>query len=321
MVKKKLKGVLVMTRKVGVIGMGNVGSTVAHYIVAMGFADDLVLIDKNEAKVKADALDFEDAMANLPFHTNITVNDYSALKDADVIVSALGNIKLQDNPNADRFAELPFTRQAVKEVAQKIKESGFNGKIVAITNPVDVITSLYQKITGLPKNHVLGTGTLLDSARMKRAVAERLNLDPRSVDGYNLGEHGNSQFTAWSTVRVLGRPLTELADKRGLDLEELDKEAKMGGWTVFQGKKYTNYGVATAAVKLVNAILSDSLTELPVSNFREEYGVYLSYPAVVGRDGVVEQAQLDLTEEELQKLQTSADFIKEKYQESLQAKH
>ena len=309
-----------MTRKVGVIGMGNVGSTVAHYIVAMGFADDLVLIDKNEAKVKADALDFEAAMANLPFHTNITVNDYSALKDADVIVSALGNIKLQDNPNADRFAELPFTRQAVKEVAQKIKESGFKGKIVAITNPVDVITSLYQKITGLPKNHVLGTGTLLDSARMKRAVAERLNLDPRSVDGYNLGEHGNSQFTAWSTVRVLGRPLTELADKRGLDLEELDKEAKMGGWTVFQGKKYTNYGVATAAVKLVNAILSDSLTELPVSNFREEYGVYLSYPAVVGRDGVVEQAQLDLTEEELQKLQTSADFIKEKYQESLQAK-
>ena len=309
-----------MTRKVGVIGMGNVGSTVAHYIVAMGFADDLVLIDKNEAKVKADALDFEDAMANLPFHTNITVNDYSALKDADVIVSALGNIKLQDNPNADRFAELPFTRQAVKEVAQKIKESGFKGKIVAITNPVDVITSHYQKITGLPKNHVLGTGTLLDSARMKRAVAERLNLDPRSVDGYNLGEHGNSQFTAWSTVRVLGRPLTELADKRGLDLEELDKEAKMGGWTVFQGKKYTNYGVATAAVKLVNAILSDSLTELPVSNFREEYGVYLSYPAVVGRDGVVEQAQLDLTEEELQKLQTSADFIKEKYQESLQAK-
>lgn len=320
MIKKKLEGVLVMTRKVGVIGMGNVGSTVAHYIVAMGFADDLVLIDKNEAKVKADALDFEDAMANLPFHTNITVNDYSALKDADVIVSALGNIKLQDNPNADRFAELSFTRQAVKEVAQKIKESGFKGKIVAITNPVDVITSLYQKITGLPKNHVLGTGTLLDSARMKRAVAERLNLDPRSVDGYNLGEHGNSQFTAWSTVRVLGRPLTELADKRGLDLEELDKEAKMGGWTVFQGKKYTNYGVATAAVKLVNAILSDSLTELPVSNFREEYGVYLSYPAVVGRDGVVEQAQLDLTEEELQKLQTSADFIKEKYQESLQAK-
>lgn len=308
-----------MTRKVAVIGMGHVGSTVAHYIVANGFADDLVLIDTNEAKAQADALDFRDAMANLPFHTNIVVNDYAELKDADVIVSALGNIKLQDNPNADRFAELPFTRKAVAGVAQQIKDSGFNGKLVVITNPVDVITSLYQEITGLPKGHVIGTGTLLDSARMKRAVAERLHVDPRSVEGYNLGEHGNSQFTAWSTVKVLDQPITKLAADKGLNLDELDKEAKMGGWTVFKGKKYTSYGVATAAVRLVNVILSNSLTELPVSNYRAEYGVYLSYPAVVGRDGIVAQAQLDLTEEELQKLQTSADFIKQKYTESLAA--
>lgn len=306
-----------MARKVGVIGMGHVGSTVAHYIVANGFTDDLVLIDTNEGKVNADALDFEDAMANLPFHTNITVNDYSALKDADVIVSALGNIKLQDNPNADRFAELPFSFAAVKDVAQKVKDSGFNGKIVVITNPVDVITSLYQKVTGLPKNHVIGTGTLLDSARMKRAVADKLHVDPRSVDGYNLGEHGNSQFTAWSTVRVLDTPITKLAKERDLDLDELDKEAKMGGWRVFQGKKYTSYGVATAAVRLVNTILTDAHTELPVSNFRKEYGVYLSYPAVVGRDGVIEQSQLNLTDDELKKLQTSADFIKTKFEESL----
>lgn len=306
-----------MSRKVAVIGMGHVGSTVAHYIVANGFADDLVLIDENEDKVKSDALDFEDAMANLPFHTNIIVNDYAALKDTDVIVSALGNIKLQDNPNADRFAELPFTREQVKKVAVKIKDSGFNGIIVAITNPVDVITSLYQSITGLPKKHVIGTGTLLDSARMKRAVAAKLHVDPRSVAGYNLGEHGNSQFTAWSTVRVLDQPITQLAQERGLDLDALDKEARMGGWLVFKGKKYTSYGVATAAVRLVNVILSDALTELPVSNFSSEYGVYLSYPAVVGRDGIVAQSQLDLTKEELDKLQNSANFIKEKYQESL----
>ena len=308
-----------MTRKVAVIGMGNVGATVAHYIVANGFADDLFLIDKNEAKVNADALDFKDAMANLLHHTNIFVNDYQQLKDTDVIVSALGDIKLEDNPNADRFAELPFTRKAVPEVAKKIKESGFNGKIVVITNPVDVITSIYQSVTGLPKEHVLGTGTLLDSARMKRAVADRLHVDPRSVEGYNLGEHGNSQFTAWSTVRVLEQPITKLAKERGLDLEELDHEARMGGWKVFQGKKYTNYGVATAAVRLVNTIVSGSRTVMAVSNFREEYDSYLSYPAVVGRDGIEEQVQLDLTPEELDKLQTSANFIKEKYQESLEA--
>lgn len=308
-----------MARKVAVVGMGNVGATVAHYLVAGGFTDDLVLIDPREEKVVADAVDFEDAMANLEYHTNIFVNDYEALADADVVVSALGNIKLQDNPDDDRFAELPYTRVQVKKVATNLKEVGFNGIIVAITNPVDVITSLYQEITGLPKNHVIGTGTLLDSARMKRAVAKKLNLDPRSVAGYNLGEHGNSQFTAWSTVRVLGKPIEQIADQKGLDLVDLDKAAREGGFIVFRGKKYTSYGVATAAVRLVNTILSNALTELPVSNYREEYGVYLSYPAVVGRYGIVEQCQLDLTAEELQKLQVSADFIKQKFAESLEA--
>ncbi|MBB1062538.1 L-lactate dehydrogenase [Limosilactobacillus fastidiosus] len=306
-----------MSRKVAVIGMGHVGSTVAHYIVANGFADDLVLIDSNADKVNADALDFRDAMPNLLYHTNIIVNDYSALKDAEVIVSAIGNIKLEDQPQADRFVELPYTWKAVNDVAPKIKESGFSGKIVVITNPVDVITSLYQKLTGLPKNQVIGTGTLLDSARMKRVVAEKFDVDPRSVSGYNLGEHGNSQFTAWSTVKVLDQPITKLAAEQNIDLQKLDKDAKLGGWYVFKGKKYTSYGVATAAVRLVNVILSDSRTELPVSNFREEYGVYLSYPAIVGRQGVIKQSQLNLTDEELEKLQNSANFIKQKYSESL----
>ncbi|AVK62269.1 L-lactate dehydrogenase [Lactobacillus sp. CBA3605] len=305
-----------MSRKIAIIGMGHVGSTAAHYIIANGFADDLVLIDPNTGKVEADALDFKDAMPNLPTHTNLIVNDYAALKDTDVIISALGNIKLQDNPTDDRFAELPFTSQQVKSVAAKIKASGFNGIIVAITNPVDVITSIYQAVTGLPKAHVIGTGTLLDSARMKRAVADRLHLDPRSVTGYNLGEHGNSQFTAWSTVRVFDQPITTLAADRGLDLAELDTEARRGGFTIFHGKKYTSYGVATAAVRLTNIILNDALTELPVSNYRDEYGVYLSYPAIVGRNGIVEQVQLDLTPEELQKLQVSADYIKTKFTES-----
>ncbi|WP_318766668.1 L-lactate dehydrogenase [Lactiplantibacillus carotarum] len=306
-----------MSRKIAVIGLGHVGSTAAHYIVANGFADDLVLIDPNEDKVIADAIDYQDAMPNLPFHTNIAVNDYDALKDADVIISALGDIKLQDNANDDRFAELPFTSVQVKAVAEKIKASGFDGIIVAITNPVDVITSIYQSVTGLPKNHVIGTGTLLDSARMKRVVASELHIDSRSVLGYNLGEHGNSQFTAWSTVRVLGHPISEIAKEKGLDLEKLDKQSREGGFRVFHGKKYTSYGVATAAVRLANTVLNDALTELPVSNYREEYGVYLSYPAIVGRDGIVEQIQLDLTAEELKKLQISADYIKTKFAESL----
>ena len=307
-----------MTRKIGVIGMGHVGSTVAHYIVAEGFADDLVLIDPNEKKVTADATDFEDAMANLPVHTNITVNDYSALKDADVVISAVGNILLQkDNKEHDRFIELPFTQNAVKDVSAKLKASGFNGILVDITNPCDVITTMYQKFTGLPKNHVMGTGTLLDSSRMRRAVSSELGIDPRSVAGYNLGEHGNSQFTAWSTVRVLGRPITEIAKERNIDLAKLDEVARAGGYTVFHGKHYTNYGIASAAVRLANIIISDARTEIPVSNWHEEYNTYLSYPAIVGRDGIIEQDHLELTDDENEKLKASANYIRTRFEDTI----
>ena len=304
-----------MSRKVAIIGMGNVGAAVAHGLIAQGAFDDYVLIDTNEAKVKADALDFQDAAANLNHHANITVNSYEALADADVIISALGNIKLQDNPNADRFAELPFTSKEVIEVSKKIKEVGFKGILIAITNPVDVVTTLYQHYTGLPKERVIGTGTLLDTARMKRAVGVRFGVDPRSVYGYNLGEHGNSQFTAWSQVRVKGQPISKLTSEEVL--EEIGTEAMKGGHTVFYGKKYTSYGIASAAIRLALAVVSDTHEELPVTNYYAPLDTYLSYPALVGRSGIIEQLQLTLTEEEEAKLARSAQFIQDKFSEHI----
>ena len=304
-----------MSRKVAIIGMGNVGAAVAHGLIAQGAFDDYVLIDTNEAKVKADALDIQDAAANLNHHANITVNSYEALADADVIISALGNIKLQDNPNADRFAELPFTSKEVIEVSKKIKEVGFKGILIAITNPVDVVTSLYQHYTGLPKERVIGTGTLLDTARMKRAVGVRFGVDPRSVYGYNLGEHGNSQFTAWSQVRVKGQPISKLTSEEVL--EEIGTEAMKGGHTVFYGKKYTSYGIASAAIRLALAVISDAHEELPVTNYYATLDTYLSYPALVGRSGIIEQLQLTLTEEEEVKLARSAQFIQDKFSEHI----
>ncbi|KJQ63383.1 L-2-hydroxyisocaproate dehydrogenase [Streptococcus gordonii] len=304
-----------MSRKVAIIGMGNVGAAVAHGLIAQGAFDDYVLIDTNEAKVKADALDFQDAAANLNHHANITVNSYEALADADVIISALGNIKLQDNPNADRFVELPFTSKEVIEVSKKIKEVGFKGILIAITNPVDVVTSLYQHYTGLPKERVIGTGTLLDTARMKRAVGVRFGVDPRSVYGYNLGEHGNSQFTAWSQVRVKGQPISKLTSEEVL--EEIATEAMRGGHTVFNGKKYTSYGIASASIRLALAVISDAHEELPVTNYYAPLDTYLSYPALVGRSGIIEQLQLTLTEEEEAKLARSAQFIQDKFSEHI----
>lgn len=299
-----------MSNKIGVIGDGHVGSTVAQQLILTGLVDDLVMIDVNEAKVRADQLDFQDAMANLKHHTTITINDYSALKDADIVISAFGNIELE--AGGERFAELNYNRERIGDIAESIKKSGFNGILVAITNPVDAITNMYQELTGLPRKHVIGTGTLLDTARMKRAVGERMNVDPRSVEGFNLGEHGNSQFTAWSTVKVLEKPITEVADAKHLKLEDLNDEIKFGGQTVYKGKQYTNYGISAAVTRLVETIQSDAHTEMPVSNYQEKYGTYLSYPAIVGRDGIVQTVELTLTDEEEKKLQASAETIKEK---------
>ena len=300
-----------MSRKVAIIGMGNVGAAVAHGLIAQGAFDDYVLIDTNEDKVRADALDFQDAAANLNHHANITVNDYEALVDSDVLISALGNIKLQDNPNADRFAELPFTSKEVIYISEKIKSVGFRGVLIAITNPVDVVTSLFQHYTGLPKERVIGTGTLLDTARMKRAVGVRFGVDPRSVYGYNLGEHGNSQFTAWSQVRVKGQPIHTLTSEKVL--EEIATEAMKGGHTVFYGKKYTSYGIASAAIRLALAVVSDAHEELPITNYYAPLDTYLSYPAIIGRNGVIEQVKLSLTDEEEAKLAHSAQFIQDKF--------
>lgn len=186
-----------MTRKVGVIGSGNVGSTLANNMLVAGTADTLVLIDTNELKLNSDATDFEDAAANLPTHTTVVRNDYEALADADVVVIAVGSIGVQnDDAKHDRFVELKVTSKAAKEVGTKLKEVGFHGVLVSISNPCDVIAALFQKYTGLPKTQVIGTGTLLDTSRMKKVVGQKFDVDPRSVSGYNLGEHGNSQFSA-----------------------------------------------------------------------------------------------------------------------------
>ncbi|MER0123024.1 L-lactate dehydrogenase [Streptococcus sp. ZJ93] len=304
-----------MARKVGIIGLGHVGAAVAHGLIAQGAFDDYVFIDPDEAKVAAEAMDFSDAAANLPYHANIIINDYQALADADVVISALGNITLQDNPHADRFAELPFTAKEVPAVAQQLKAVGFKGILVVISNPVDVVTSLYQEYTGLPKDRVIGTGTLLDTARMKRAVGQHFSLDPRSVQGYNLGEHGNSQFTAWSQVKIKGQIVCDFLSDT--ERAELEKTAIMGGHTVFYSKKFTSYGIASSTIRLVLAIVSDAHEELPVSHYYEPLETYLSYPAIVGRSGIIERIQLQLTAEEEEKLAASARFIQEKVLDSL----
>ena len=225
-------------RKVGVIGLGHVGSTVAYTLVTKGIADELVLIDTNEAKCTAEYYDLLDSLGRLETYTKLSMNDYRSLKDADVVITAFGDIKaLADGGN--RFLEYSFNCQQAKQVGTALKEAGFHGVLINISNPCDVITGLLQHYTGLSRQQVFGTGTFLDTARMQRAVSMSLDQNPHNIAGYVLGEHGESQFAAWSTITVQGEPITEIAKDQHLELSELDKAARGGGWLVFNGKKYT----------------------------------------------------------------------------------
>lgn len=308
-----------MTRRVGIIGMGNVGCAVAHGMIAQNLADEYVFLNRTEAKATANKIDFEDAMANDTTNAKIIANDWSALGEADVLISTLGDIGLQKNSHGDRFIELAFTSEMVRSVSQQIKASGFNGVLIVMSNPLDVITTLYQKETGLPANQVVGTGTLLDTARMQRVLADKLDIHPRAISGYSLGEHGQTQFVAWSTVKALGLSMTELAQERGLDLTEIATSAVTGAQTIMKGKGFTSYGVATAGIRIAKAILDNTNEEIVLSHLRDGEEVYYSYPAIVGERGIVKSCDLLLTEEETQALHASRDFIATKYHEVLEA--
>ncbi|WP_288531589.1 L-lactate dehydrogenase [uncultured Secundilactobacillus sp.] len=301
-------------RKYAIIGVGHVGATVAYTLVCQGIADELILIDKNEKKARAEQLDLQDTQARLDSHTTIKINNYDDITDADILFITSGNIHALDHASGNRWAEFEYTREIVQDIAPKIKASGFNGVIIDVMNPCDCITYYLQQATGLPKNQVLGTGTFLDTARMQKVVGENFNVDPKNVSGYTLGEHGESQFVAWSTVSVNGLPIEQLADERRIDLEDLEQQTRGGGWAVHSGKGYTSYAIATCAVKLSRAVLDDASLACPCSCYSDKYNTYVGHPAIIGKSGVVEELRLPITAEEQEKLAESAGFIREKFE-------
>ncbi|CAK8054315.1 lactate/malate family dehydrogenase [Eupransor demetentiae] len=300
-------------RKVAVMGVGNVGSTVAHLIVDHADADELVLFDARKERLKAEVLDLQDAASLLDRHVTVSEGSFKEMADADVIISAIGRIDLIE-PGGDRFTELRANKPSAEQLGKDLKAAGFKGVLIAITNPVDVITGIYQANLGLPANQVIGTGTYLDTARMKRVVAEKVNLDPRSIEGYVLGEHGDSQFVAWSTVRALGKSAEQLAEEFNFSLDDAEQAARQGGFDVFAGKHYTNVAIAHAAVSLMNLVLSDARRESIVSHYDKDLDSYISTPAVIGRQGIVADIDLDLPDSEYAKLKASAQTISEKTQ-------
>ncbi|MBC1655232.1 L-lactate dehydrogenase [Listeria welshimeri] len=299
-----------MKRKVGIIGAGHVGSDVAFSLVTQGICDEIILIDKVEARAESEALELRDMSSMTHFYTAVTANDWEGLKEADVIIMAVGPETLL---RQDRMEELVETSRSVAEIVPKILATGFEGIFVNITNPCDVITMLIQKITGFDHSRVFGTGTSLDTARMRRVVGEALHINPKSVEGYVLGEHGESQFVAWSTVKIGGVHITDYNTETTLDLPALKDTVRFGGWNILTGKGWTSFGIATATANIVGALLSDAKQVFPLAVFSEQTNTYIGQPAIIGANGVIDILEPTLTKEEQANFSNSAAVIRKAF--------
>ena len=291
-------------RVLGVVGMGHVGAHVAYALAIQGIADELVLVDQNEQKLASEVQDLRDAVAYMPHRVTVRGGDFSDLGVCDVIVNSVGKIDLLRGTH-DRVTEMDFTIPAVRGYAEKIKASGFDGVLINITNPCDIVTRELALHLGLPRGRVFGTGTGLDTSRLLSALARQTGLDHKSITCYMMGEHGNQQFAPWSCVSFRGVPLDEWAktDERfRFDRDALQKESIGGGWVTFSGKFCTEYGIATTAARMAYAVLHDEKVILPASaelcgEYGEE-GLFAGVPCVIGENGVEQVVELPLTADE-----------------------
>ena len=306
-----------MTKKriVGVIGLGHVGAHVAYALAVQGIADELILVDQKEQKLASEVQDLRDAAAYLPHRVTVRAGDFADLGECDVIVNSVGKIELLETH--DRLTEMDFTIPAVRSFVDKVKASGFNGVVINITNPCDIVTRELALHLGLPRGRVFGTGTGLDTARLLSALARQTGIDHKSITAYMMGEHGNQQFAPWSCVSFRGKSLDDWAktDERfRFDRDALQHESIEGGWVTFSGKYCTEYGIATTAARMASVVLHDEKAIMPASaELCGEYGedgLFVGVPCVIGANGVEEVVELPLTDEEKATFHACCDGIR-----------
>ena len=303
---------------VAIIGAGSVGSAAAYGLVNQGLCDNVYLIDKNYGKAKAEATDLENSIEFMGRNMHVKAVDYPELAGADIIVLTAAAPYIEGQTRLDM---LSGSVKIVDSIIPKITASGFKGIYIVITNPVDIISGYIRKITGLPKNRVIGTGTSLDSARLKNLLSEIVNVDPRCIHAFSLGEHGDSQMIPWSVVRVGGKRWRDIVadnpDKfgSGFPYEKIRKRIVNMGWDIIRDKGSTNYGIASATLGIIKAIMHDENQIIPVSAYLDgEYGqkgIYAGVPAVINKTGVKEVVEFKMTDDEKRSFDASADIIRE----------
>lgn len=303
--------------KVVIVGTGMVGMSYAYSMVNQGTCEELVLIDLDKKRAQGEAIDLNHGLSFAPRKMKIYAGDYTDCKDAYIVCITAGAIQ---NEGETRLDLLQKNTKIMKSIISEIKKSGFEGMLLIATNPVDIMTYVAQKLSGYEKSKVIGSGTTLDSARLRYTLGERLDVNPKDINAFVMGEHGDSQFVAWSYALCGVQPIYQIASRSDSkidfdDLSEIEDEVRNIAYKIIECKKSTYYGIGMALTKITKAILENENTILTVSSHLDgHYGheeVYISVPSIVNKDGVREVIHLPLEKGEREKLDNSISIMKE----------
>ena len=305
-------------RKIGIIGLGHVGAHVANSLLLQGIGEELYFVSTNDQKNISEAQDLHDSISFVPYNTRIVncSDRYEDLADCDIIVNCAGNVALVAE---SRDGELFASTESARTFVETILSAGFNGILVNVANPCDVVCTAIWHLTGYDPKKIIGTGCGLDSARLRSEISKATGVSPKSIHAHIIGEHGFTQVAAWKSANIAGTTIDELAkaypEKYGFDQAEVEEKARQGGYVTFAGKGCTEYAVANCTARLCAAILHNehavlSASTLLTGEYGEE-GIYSSLPCLVGADGIEQVFTPELSEKELAGFKASCDHIRD----------
>ncbi len=308
------------TRKVVLIGTGMVGMSYAYALLNQNVCDELVLIDVDKKRAEGEAMDLNHGLAFSGSNMKIYAGSYKDCADADIVAIAAG---VAQKPGETRLDLLQRNTEVFRSIIGPVTESGFNGIFLVATNPVDIMTRIVCELSGFNPRRVIGTGTALDTARLRYLLGDYFDVDPRNMHAYVMGEHGDTEFVPWSQAMLATRPVLEVCKRNPdhfceADMERIAEEVRTAAYKIIDAKRATYYGIGMAMVRITRAILSNENSILTVSAMlRGEYGqtrVFVGVPCIVNGSGVKRVLELDLTEEEQAKMQRSCDTLRESFE-------
>lgn len=296
-----------MKNKVVIIGCGNVGMSYAYALLNQKTrVNELALIDLDEKRIEGEVMDLNHCLPFAPTPMTIKKGSYEDCSDATIVMIAAG---ANQNPGETRMDLINKNSKIFKEIVTKVMENGFNGIFLIATNPLDVMTYVTWKYSGLPHHKIIGSGTILDTARLRYMISEKLNISTRNIHAYVIGEHGDSEFVPWSSAQVGTQDIKDFISEE--ELNQISEKVRNAAYEIINRKGATYYGIGMCLVRITNAILSDENSIITVSSYDKTNDIFVGGATIINKNGCKERMHIKLNEEETKKLEKSISIIKD----------